>query len=86
MDPHTAVAKTVADRYPTTDRPLLICSTAHYGKFASDVSTSLGNKVGDDVLFGGLKGIDGRPKMHQELDRALHKPCIHDRVLPTKYK
>ena len=42
LDPHTAVAKHVIDAAPRPDEdavPMLISSTAHYGKFASDVTT-----------------------------------------------
>ena len=81
MDPHTAVAKTIADRLGHNDRPLLICSTAHPAKFPSDVLTALGQKVNNDFFFGGLESIDARPKMHQELDRAMRRQCVHDRVV-----
>lgn len=40
MDPHTSVAQMVADRYIQKKNvliPVIICSTAHWAKFASDV-------------------------------------------------
>jgi threonine synthase len=40
MDPHTAVAWTVAERL-ATDAPVLIVSTAHWSKFAADVARGL---------------------------------------------
>ena len=81
LDPHTAVAKAVADRQPSTDRPLLLCATAHYGKFASDVLASLGYDISTDFLFGKLEGSTGLPTMHQELARSLRKPCLHRGVV-----
>ena len=41
MDPHTAVAKAVADRLQGGRTPLVICSTAHYGKFGPAVLQAL---------------------------------------------
>ncbi|XP_028660217.1 threonine synthase-like 1 [Erpetoichthys calabaricus] len=41
LDPHTAVAKTVADRLQDGTCPVVISSTAHYAKFAPDVLRSL---------------------------------------------
>ena len=41
MDPHTAVAKAVADRLQDGRAPVVICSTAHYGKFGPAVLGAL---------------------------------------------
>ncbi|XP_061821130.1 threonine synthase-like 1 isoform X2 [Nerophis lumbriciformis] len=41
MDTHTAVAKVVADRLRDATCPVVICSTAHYGKFAPAVFKAL---------------------------------------------
>ncbi|XP_059901038.1 threonine synthase-like 1 [Gadus macrocephalus] len=41
MDPHTAVAKAVADRLQGGGAPVVICSTAHYGKFGPAVLGAL---------------------------------------------
>ncbi|XP_061777561.1 threonine synthase-like 1 [Nerophis ophidion] len=41
MDTHTAVAKVVADRLQDATCPVVICSTAHYGKFAPAVFKAL---------------------------------------------
>ncbi|KAM6971162.1 threonine synthase-like 1 [Tautogolabrus adspersus] len=41
MDTHTAVAKVVADRLQDGSCPVVICSTAHYGKFAPAVFKAL---------------------------------------------
>lgn len=44
MDPHTAVAQKVAERYKkkfNDNLPVVVCSTAHWAKFASDVYKAL---------------------------------------------
>ena len=41
MDTHTAVAKAVADRLQDGSCPVVLCSTAHYGKFAPAVFEAL---------------------------------------------
>ncbi|MDO8639631.1 MAG: threonine synthase [bacterium] len=46
MDPHTSVAQEVAERYLKQDSfssPMIICSTAHWAKFAKDVYRALKN-------------------------------------------
>ena len=59
LDPHTAVAKDVADRFANPNRPLIISATAHYSKFAYDV----------------LKGLHHLPASHNPADlfASLHK-------------
>lgn len=42
MDPHTAVAKVVADRLQDGSCPVVLCATAHYGKFAPAAFEALG--------------------------------------------
>ncbi|TNN57195.1 Threonine synthase-like 1 [Liparis tanakae] len=42
MDPHTAVAKVVADRLQDGSCPVVLCATAHYGKFAPAMFEALG--------------------------------------------
>ena len=85
MDPHTAVAKTVADRHRPRDRPLLLCSTAHYGKFPTDVLKSLGYATSPPdhpaKSLGDLQRLDPRPGMHQQLSQALTRPRLHHTVL-----
>lgn len=44
MDPHTSVAQVVAEQYIKKEQvftPVIICSTAHWAKFASDVYKAL---------------------------------------------
>ena len=49
LDPHTAVAWSVADRLHD-DKPVLVVSTAHWAKFGSDVYRALhGIGAGEDL-------------------------------------
>ncbi|XP_033647440.1 threonine synthase-like 1 isoform X1 [Asterias rubens] len=85
MDPHTAVAKTVANRLRPRDRPLILCSTAHYGKFPSDVLKSLGHQTSssDHPLksIADLEKLDPQPGMHRQLKQSLTRPRQHHTVL-----
>lgn len=61
MDPHTSVAQLVTQKYlqkQKVNRPVLICSTAHYAKFPQAVFTALtGNAEADVDVFEVLKKI-----------------------------
>lgn len=60
MDPHTAVAKTVADRFKKkfgSDVPMMICSTAHWSKFPKDVFNALTGKSSKEDEFEILRKI-----------------------------
>ncbi|XP_071961057.1 threonine synthase-like 1 [Antedon mediterranea] len=84
LDPHTAVAKAVADRFHDESVPMVICSTAHYGKFASDVLTALEGSVDADdpvTLFRQLKDFNPYPMMHLELEESIRRPKMHTQVL-----
>ena len=86
MDPHTAVAKVVADRRSPRDVPLLLCSTAHYGKFPTDVAKSLGHPPASLTnhpaeSLGYLETAASRPGVHRELKAALERPRLHHRTL-----
>ncbi|XP_033122646.1 threonine synthase-like 1 [Anneissia japonica] len=86
LDTHTAVAKAVADRFPSESVPMMICSTAHYGKFASDVLSALGRSFTSDdpvMLFQELKKLKPHPIMHQELEESIRRPKVHTKVLPA---
>ena len=43
LDPHTAVARTVSERFDAESCPMLVSGTAHYNKFAPDVLDALGH-------------------------------------------
>lgn len=67
IDPHTAVALEVANRYKkqvkNNDVPLLICSTAHWAKFPRDVAHALygESELGDNGdVFGLLEKVKSR--------------------------
>lgn len=53
LDPHTAVAKTVVEKYCRENPsgiPVVICSTAHWSKFAKDIYKALKGISYDDNL------------------------------------
>jgi threonine synthase len=52
MDPHTAVGWRVAERHKG-DAPMLIVSTAHWSKFAADVSRALTSASAEEPPAGG---------------------------------
>ncbi|KAL2085697.1 hypothetical protein ACEWY4_019017 [Coilia grayii] len=88
MDTHTAVAKTVADRLQHPSVPLVICSTAHYGKFAPAVLAALeqesvpGEPQDQLQWFCSMRAV---PQMHSALFQCLresrrqpHRVCQAD--------
>lgn len=59
MDPHTAVAQEVVERYKHNNSdtvPVIISSTAHWAKFGKDVFKAV---IGGRIGIRGLKGISG---------------------------
>ncbi|KAJ8279239.1 hypothetical protein COCON_G00063050 [Conger conger] len=71
LDPHTAVAKVVADRLQDRTCPVVISSTAHHGKFAPAVLKALE-----------LQGPTGTPL--DQLDRLTSfgsRPLAHNALL-----
>lgn len=88
MDTHTAVAKTVADRLQDRNVPVLLCSTAHYGKFAPAVLGALGREdVPAEPLeqLRALGSAETVPQMHtallqclRESQRQPHRVCQAD--------
>ncbi|RVE58580.1 hypothetical protein OJAV_G00195770 [Oryzias javanicus] len=74
MDTHTAVAKVVADRLGDGSCPVVLCSTAHYGKFAPAVFRALGvqNPPEDPVeQLRLLERTASRPGAHGDMLRGL---------------
>ncbi len=70
MDPHSAVAQAVVDRYQVrfgTDLPMVICSTAHWAKFPKDVYKALKGLRTDEDEFELIQVI-------KEMDSKLHVP------------
>lgn len=85
MDTHTAVAKVVADRLQDNSCPVVICSTAHYGKFTPAVCKALRIQNIQEDTVEQLKMLGSRasqPVMHgdmmaclMEKDRKGHTVC-----------
>lgn len=76
FDPHTAVAKDVADRFANPHRPLIISSTAHYSKFAYDVLKGLSKLPASQSpldLFGSLNKLGANPSAHANLETVVKR-------------
>ncbi|ELT94976.1 hypothetical protein CAPTEDRAFT_184338 [Capitella teleta] len=80
LDPHTAVAKVVADRYQgQRNTPLVICGTAHYAKFPEAlqgaIDTHNRERPADDVAsqFSTLEQMGSHPAMHERLKNDVVK-------------
>jgi threonine synthase len=77
FDPHTAVAKHVADENQPGDvaggRPMIICATAHYVKFPSTVLHALGREASGDLK-------SQLTELSNIVSEAKSVPKIHDRV------
>ncbi len=84
MDTHTAVGKVVADRIHDKTCPLVICSTAHHGKFAPAVLKALQcqNIPHDPVeQLDKLCTIGGREQMHEALMKCMRDSGDHPHVV-----
>lgn len=80
LDPHTAVAKHVADQKCEKDVPVLISATAHYGKFASDIVETVGAgpaTAGPGEMLANLKATASRPGAHEELIKVVTETPVH---------
>ncbi|KAM4606176.1 threonine synthase-like 1 [Polymixia lowei] len=76
IDTHTAVAKVVADRLQDGSCPVVICSTAHYGKFAPAVLKALQfQNIPDDPLeqLKELGSLALKPEMHRHMLKCLEE-------------
>ncbi|XP_023132167.2 threonine synthase-like 1 [Amphiprion ocellaris] len=74
MDTHTGVAKVVADRLQDGSCPVVLCSTAHYGKFAPAVFKALqAQNIPEDPVeqLKKLEVAASRPETHREMMRCL---------------
>ena len=84
LDPHTAVAKHVAERFQQ-DRPMIIVSTAHPGKFADDILEKLGQKWADGLtpteMLRTLANIAPLPDIHKSLHETLKRSESQERHL-----
>ncbi|XP_008292320.1 threonine synthase-like 1 [Stegastes partitus] len=89
MDTHTGVAKVVADRLQDGSCPVVLCSTAHYGKFAPAVFKALQiHNIPEDPVeqLKKLQVAASRPETHGEMMRCL-KESVRRRhtVCPADY-
>lgn len=76
MDTHTAVAKVVADRIQDGSCPVVLCSTAHYGKFAPSVFEALQiPNIPEDPVeqLKTLGSLACGPETHRHVMRCLTK-------------
>ncbi|KAM4718281.1 threonine synthase-like 1 isoform 1-T2 [Anableps anableps] len=76
MDTHTAVAKVVADRLQDGSCPTVLCSTAHYGKFAPAVFKALQiQNVPQDPTeqLKELEAAASGPEAHREMMKCLRE-------------
>lgn len=74
MDTHTAVAKVVADRLQDGACPVVLCSTAHYGKFAPAVFKALQiQNIPEDPVeqLKKLGSTASRPEIHRDMMKCL---------------
>ncbi|XP_029384863.1 threonine synthase-like 1 [Echeneis naucrates] len=74
MDTHTAVAKVVADRLQDGSCPVVLSSTAHYGKFAPAVLKALKIPTVPQDPVEQLKKLSStasRPEMHRDMMKCL---------------
>lgn len=88
MDTHTAVAKSVADRLHDKMCPVVLCSTAHFGKFAPAVLKALRSpSIPREPLeqLDALCAIAGQELMHKTLYESVreranrpHTVCLPD--------
>ena len=89
IDPHTAVAVHVANRYTRDDQvPMLISATAHYGKFPQTILQAMGvDESGSSkdmaILLKDLQGLKSTSPMHEELMKLTTKPVRHTTVVPA---
>ncbi|KAM3593897.1 uncharacterized protein V6R79_024872 [Siganus canaliculatus] len=76
MDTHTAVAKVVADRLQDGSCPVVLCSTAHYGKFAPAVFKALQIQNAPEDPIEQLKklgSVASRPETHRDMMKCLEE-------------
>jgi threonine synthase len=81
IDPHTAVAKYVADSQQSKNI-MLIASTAHYAKFPETVLKALGEKS-DDAFKRIEEMASDKSPFHKQLKGIMEKPIIHKRRCPA---
>lgn len=90
IDPHTAVAVHVADKYSTKDDhvPVLISATAHYGKFPQTVLKAIdsdheqfGSSNNISTLLTELQSLKSTSPMHGRLLKLREKQAVHTKTV-----
>ena len=91
IDPHTAVAVHVAEKFNKNDKvPMLISSTAHYGKFPQPVFNAIGNHrqtSSSEEITGWLRDLQSLKSttpMHPQLLQLSKKPLVHTSTVQAK--
>ncbi|CAH1784468.1 unnamed protein product [Owenia fusiformis] len=83
LDPHTAVAKVVADRH-SSNLPMIISSTAHFAKFADSVLDALNierDNLSPKQWYTKLRALNTRPVMHRDLESQIELESTHNTIL-----
>lgn len=88
IDPHTAVAQTVAQEFIDkngTDLKMIVCSTAHWAKFASDVYQGLFPErelMKDDFgVIHEIKGLSALISVPERISILVDNERLHSEVL-----
>ena len=91
VDPHTAVAVHVAEKFTKSDAvPMLISATAHYGKFPQTIIKAISNNKqlfpSNDIsaLLKDLQSLKSISPMHHELIELPNKRVIHTNTVEAK--
>jgi threonine synthase len=87
LDPHTAVAKHVADRFKSK-HPVIITSTAHWSKFGSTVLSALkGNLTNKDMktVIKEIQKIAPKVDIHPKIDQIWNKPIKQTTTVSANY-
>jgi len=84
MDPHTSVAQVVAQKYAQKEGnkiPLIICSTAHWSKFARDVYKAFNNdpveKLDEFVLLEAVLKLASTASIPKVIKELKNKSIIY---------
>lgn len=82
LDPHTAVAKYVADRH-NSDVPTIISATAHFSKFSESILDAFGMHAPADnpkELMKGVIQMTDKPAVHECLWNDVKMARHHQQV------
>jgi len=86
LDPHTAVAQTIAEKYSektNSNIPVIICATAHFAKFAKNVYRALvgeETEMDDFILLHTLQNLT-KATIPDMLLKLQGKPIVHTQTI-----